>query len=456
MTYDDDPDLERRLRRIAQPPEPPVPGSVFRYANEVTIRRRGSQMGPSSNWLPRRGLVIGLASAAAVLALVVGITAILVSSNNGNVAGGPTPRPTGSTTVGPSATPQITLPSQTFSVGPLPADFVTEGSDATEAWTRVSFGAAPTAMNEWAKMPQRWNGGWMAWQTPADVVNPVITWLSADGHNWHATVAPGQPFASATGLVAYSEDRAWTSPDGIVWTSHDVVGTMPVQCHSCVGGPAGIAASLDDGTVIYSHDGVSWAPVTLAGLPEGTKGTSLEWSGSRFVAVVSVTSVSNEVQTLSYVSPNGAVWTGRPLSGLFAGRAVSEVVADEGAILIHFANPNGSTDLWARSADGGSWQEATEVEALKSSDVFDTTIASNGDRFLATLTSKSLDWTMQTSTDGVTWTPLGGRSATPGVLFPRLMPHGIYLAYQWACADTQSGGWCTTMPPSGPQYGPAQ
>jgi hypothetical protein len=82
MTYHDDPDLERRLRRIAEEPEPPVPGSVFRYADEVTTRKRGFQMSISSGSRPRRGLVVGLTSVAAVLVIAAGFTFVLRNADN--------------------------------------------------------------------------------------------------------------------------------------------------------------------------------------------------------------------------------------------------------------------------------------------------------------------------------------------------------------------------------------
>ncbi len=115
MTYHDDPDLERRLRRIAEGPEPPVPGSVLRYAEKVTSRKRGFQMRLFSNSRPRLGLVVGLASAAAILAVVGGFTFVL--SNANNAAGSPTASQSAPATESPSASPS---PSPTVTASPAP------------------------------------------------------------------------------------------------------------------------------------------------------------------------------------------------------------------------------------------------------------------------------------------------------------------------------------------------
>jgi hypothetical protein len=103
MTYHNDPDLERRLRRIAESPEPPVPGSVLRYASEITSRKRGFHMF-SSVPRPRRGLVLGLASVAAVLVLATGFSFVLRNAQNG-VAGSPTASRSAPATPSPSASP---------------------------------------------------------------------------------------------------------------------------------------------------------------------------------------------------------------------------------------------------------------------------------------------------------------------------------------------------------------
>ena len=88
MTFHDDPDLERRLRHIAEAPQPPVPGSVFEYAGEVTREKRGSKVRFSLGSPFGRGparLASGLAIAAAMqlpsLNARVGQTAGLFSGN---------------------------------------------------------------------------------------------------------------------------------------------------------------------------------------------------------------------------------------------------------------------------------------------------------------------------------------------------------------------------------------
>jgi hypothetical protein len=116
-TYDEpDFDLERRLRRIAEAPEPAVPGSVFRHAAEVTARQRGFQVLRSSRSGPRRSLLVGFASVAAVLVLAAGFTLVLRNPNN--VAGSPTP--SGSAPASPSSSAS---PEETASPAPKSGDF---------------------------------------------------------------------------------------------------------------------------------------------------------------------------------------------------------------------------------------------------------------------------------------------------------------------------------------------
>ena len=135
-----------------------------------------------------------------------------------------------------------------------------------------------------------------------------------------------------------------------------------------------------------------------------------------------------------------------------------------GGVLVEVLDASEATSGWLWSADGTNWQTATGVQALMSSPgvrqpipgLSPVTLTSNGERFLAAIYKEKGPWTMAISKDGVTWTALAGQTASPGVLDPRLMPHGVFLQFRWFCADGRDYGYCSSPPPGGAEYGAAR
>jgi hypothetical protein len=478
MTYHDDPDLERRLRRIAESPEPPVPGSVFHYANEVTTKMRGSSMTARFAFFSKSRTVV-LAGAIGALVVAVAVAGLIISTRSQNVASKPTPTASvpatspspSSATASPLASPSLesTPVSQVFTAeGTPPEDIVTEGADPAAAWSEASFGSAPAGMASWGGMPERWSGGWVTsglsvqgYDTGEN--NPL--WLSTDGRTWHVQVGPprlivgpGGPFSAGPGgLWAYSETTAWSSPDGSHWTAHPVELPNGGSVYMPVGNPAGLlATTIESLDLLFSPDGVTWQRVALP-LAGPIASEMWAWTGTRFLAVVEVELTGGDYQVAAFTSADGRTWSdGVSLPSGSSTHIVGLFVADAG-IVATFTQP-GSTQgvrtLW--SADGSTWQVDAQVEAFRArADNRELTLESNGERFLATV-SLPAGWELWTSFDGLTWTRLQAAIANEQILLPELAPRGIFLGPGGACWATQQGGGCTSYPPDFPYYGPAK
>ena len=404
MKYQDDPDLERRLRNISASPEPPVPGSVFSYAGEVTTRKKDPRM-PILRFASRRRL-LGLGGVAIALVMAVSVGDLLLSVRHSNPAAGPT----------------------TFSGSqPLPADFELGGLGPTDAWTAITFRDAPAAAKNWNSAPRAWAGGWFATANADEPSDPGILWLSKDGHLWHAVWGPHRVFPGLEGLVAFQDGYTWRSKDGISWRTRRSQPSDPYTpddpWEAVDGGTPGLLMPTAVG-IKFSSDGVNWSKVALPGVIGDPIGGRFAWTGSHFVICGA---------DASFTSADGRTWQRHPYPE--AGWQTTELYATGSGMLAVLFSTDPAKDpghqdpryLW--SAEGASWESA-DLPAHSSI----PGIVSNGSRLLIDVNTGPIgngkpDPSYETSLDGKTWVPLSLTPSGIGVsnYSPVLAPDGICL-----------------------------
>jgi hypothetical protein len=232
MSFQDDSELEARLRRVAAGPAPDVPASLREHLVDVTAGREGRIVGgvalspvrPAGRGWSGRRRVWALASLAAVLVIAVSAAGLLVGTR------------------GPQAA--ATLPLRT-DVGQgewtgLEWHDITataQGISSTEQWY---VGGNPLVA---------WRGGF------AMLGGDMNVWLSKDGLTWtraagaprYAGMVAVGPYLLAWGATtdasgAFTGSGLWRTVDGVTWTS--------VSMPSAVT-PVGLAGS-SSGAVIWS------------------------------------------------------------------------------------------------------------------------------------------------------------------------------------------------------------
>jgi hypothetical protein len=480
MTYHDDPDLERRLRRIAEAPEPPVPGSVFRYANEVTTRERGFHM-LTSVPRPRPGLVVGLASVAVVLTLVAAFSLALRSSQTG----GPSVEPSASASA-PAATPSESPASSGTPGATLrPIDFETPGVAAD--WAGFSWSGQPapspllvdeTLSGGGVTQVLRWKGGYAATGsiTSGGETRPSSgLWTSADGQKWTAVTGIDAPavFVSAApfGLLAIGTNSyplessaavsTWTSSDGLTWSK---AGTpnLPGTVVSLAGTDKAIVATVmietgadkkakDTYQILYSTDGLNWTPETVSQVLASAEGGGglpphVQANDGHFFLMGSGI-VDGEAVDEMWLSDDGKTWT-KSAGGY-------ELYADyidfgrDGMVLHTTVVAAPGANLQAYSTDGGAtWHDDKSYGPLGQAVCEgpcgtgpDGVIGSNGTVFVAVEGGGNRAWL---SYDGHTWsaiswaggdpTPAEGTGAGYGGWGFTVMPRGVLLQGTYGAA----------------------
>jgi hypothetical protein len=492
MTFHDDPDLERRLRRIAESPQPPVPGSVYRYASEVTSRKRGHQMRPSFN-LFSKGRVPAFAGLAAALVIAVAVAGVLISVRNGSVGNEPTSSPSASatSTVEPVATPtESPTPAGTPAPTMNATGFTTTG--VTAGWTGFSWShlaaGSPTLVDNMALgsgvgQVLRWRGGYVATGSVSmhGFMSPSLgLWTSPDGKTWTPVTSIDAPAVLVSiapgGLVAIGLDpagpstpgSAWTSSDGLTW--HDAgASNLPGALLSIAGTDSGIVATVvvstgtgkqatETALIEFSTDGVNWTPETVGNLNTGAYGfgapTHVQTGNGRFFLMGTVgplglaarggvlaASLTGEEET--WWSDDGRTWTRS--GGEYSWSADYIDFGRDGLLLHTNANAVPGAQGLAWSGDGGkTWQTYDTFGPLGTASCQgecatgpDGLIASNGSAFLAVKNGGQKAWL---SYDGHTWTPIPWAGPDPqyaaygGYGGAVVMPRGVLLAGQYGAA----------------------
>ena len=411
MTFD--PDLERRLHRIAEPPEQPVPQSLYRLASEVMVRdtsaARRSRFQVRSQGGRRFAAVVGIA-AALLLVAVAGFGLIALRQNT--VTGSPSPSlasPSSSTSPSGPATPSG---SPAPSVSPRPTGTFAPPAAGAE-WGGLTWAPPVTPDLPWGHPP----GDLVAWQgrqigidfvsRAGPLLGDVVVAGSTDLVHW-ATLAAGPgsglpvggglPWlvAGPTQLVAlgFTQSAACpsdpinapmecltgisTSADGANWKPvTDFAAFHGLSVYAVVGGPKGLVAVGSSGwekpVIWYSATGSSWQRVDL---PDSTfAGAHLGQVAAvpgGFVATGSTggTNHSGDVAFLgdwgeragAWWSPDGKTWTRASVELPKAGGVdLGRVYATSKGMVAVGWNSRGDhpvAEAWS-SSDGRSWHMLT-------------------------------------------------------------------------------------------------
>jgi hypothetical protein len=349
----DDPDLERRLRRIAEDPEPPMPGRLYWFvarvpgdaaagASEAGVGRDSVRPMPRRRWPRKRSRVIAVVGVAAVVVAVIAAGTLRHD-------------------VGPVSTPRGPLPSApSLQWTGLNWHDVTSKADGLFAGgpAAVSFGGVVS-----------WSGGLVALASDG-------VWTSKDGQSWkHVAGSPtlsmlgevggkliGLGFVPSTAcpigaLPAGGCSQfggAWTSDDAVTWRSVSVpfdgsviasLATHPngaiVVTYPAMAPPNSMAFFQGPATIYATVDGASWSRATVPDdLANSIGGLSVSTFGKGYLVSGLVADPGGSDQTTDslgimttvsvrhWSSPDGLTWSlfephpaDQPLWGqIYAGR----------------------------------------------------------------------------------------------------------------------------------------
>jgi hypothetical protein len=310
MNHDDeldrDFDLESRLHRISQDPEPQVSGRVSRYVQGVVSGAEDSHRparaklrplaGPRLSRMPRLVAVTGLA-AALVLAIA---GTLLITTHRPNA---------------PAATPKY--------------------SDLWSAleWHDITATAFPALSQPGSEGIG--SGAVVAWKGSLFADTREALWSSTDGQTWH-------PVAGAPALTGLLSTGSWLM--GTTWVDMTCPTSVEGQTCSMAGG------------VSYSTDGSSW------------KQASVPWSGRAIIGSAAANSAAvvlvseNPSQGLSdptsvttpYASHDGATWAKATLPADMAGATMATVTSTRAGFVVSgfVADPAGNVEWGGANASG--------------------------------------------------------------------------------------------------------
>lgn len=331
MTFNDDPDLETRLRRIASDPGPDVPASVYRHLDEVA-HGNGTRSINGVRLSPVRRLGGGrsglrhagaMAALAAVLVIAVSGAALLVATRG------------------------------------------------------------PQASSTWTLRPDAGQGEWtgLEWHDITATTGGVFTepWSSSNG------VGTGEVVQWRGGFAVLGGDgNLWLSKDGLAWKPAAGAPFVSYPWIAAIGGDLLIAGQANEGSgfgLWLTTDAVTWARVTA---PLDVTSFSGRAGSSPGVVIVTTTPDSGDPAgpSVTYFSADASTWTQATLpADLAAARNVTVWPFGRGFVARGLvSDPNGSTTYssgagderhyseraWI-SHDGLSW--ATYNPAIPSSEV---------------------------------------------------------------------------------------
>ncbi len=497
MTFHEDPDLERRIRSIADSPQPPVPGSVLRYAGEVTHQKRGFKMRFSPGGSLGRGPVhlASVLGVAATLVVAVALAGVLISershqtgpsgSNSPSTSASGSMKPTSSASaVVATQTPHVSIPAGTPRPTLTNVGFETPGVASGWQgfpWTTLAANspmiANPDLAGSGVREVLNWQGGYAATGSSSGNAASAGLWLSPDGQTWTpVNIGLTEPTVMVAvapiGLVVIGVDASgtpqsvWTTSDGRNWNGSTGVSNLPGSLVSIAGTSTGIVATVavTTGTgkfaptnyfVEYSTDGEHWSPETIQpGLSWNANAPApmVQSNSGRFFLLGSTTTPLAQVggtgivfassTSPSYVwwSDNGRTWT-RSGGSFQAAPQLIDFGRDGMLLETSWNAVPGGTEL-ARSTDGGkTWSPDAKFGPLgpatctvQCSTGPDGVIGANGTYFVAVKNGGKQAWT---SLDGAVWTPIawaGPDPATVGLGSFVVLPRGVLVGDVYGAA----------------------
>jgi hypothetical protein len=307
MNHDDeldhDPDLESRLRRISQDPEPQVSGRVHRYVQSVASGAEDSY-GPARSKLrplagPRllrmRKLVAITGLAAALVLAIAGTLLITTLRSNG-----------------PAATPR------------------SAGMWSALEWHDITSTAFPASSQPGSEGIG--SGAVVAWKGSL-LANPQGNlWSSTDGQTW-------RQLGNVPSVINLLATKDWLLGIGLTRTP-------------CIGSSPGICQ--DAGAIWYSADGVAWKKAQVPFTGDLVVGDAANNTGAVVLASPKDTSDPWSSPTTPYASSDGATWTKATVPADMAGAIMANVTSTRAGFVISgfVADPAGNVEWGVTNASG--------------------------------------------------------------------------------------------------------
>jgi hypothetical protein len=424
MTYDDDLDLERRLRRIAEDPEPAVPGSLYRRLDRI------GELAAVEDVRPTASISIGVMPQVRTpgrlhLKVMAGIAAALVVA----VAGG------------------VLLAAQRYS-GPVAASRpASTPVPAKDLWTGLEWhDITATSGGLFSKDPWETSigsGTVVAWSGGLAATTGSGVWTSTDGRAWREVSGPqylpylgalgdqligfAQPVASCEETAAgpcLTSSRIWTSTNGVDWTSSLLPFSGSVISLTTSSGSAVIcvlaptSADVTDPKLLYvTTDGINWRE---ASTPDDMS-KSLDLRVVRIPAgymALGEAKLGDQSTVEYWASGDGMSWS-RISPGLPNGQTL-----DTGVYL----GLLGSDSLGLHSADGVSWTSDQDQAPLWTSGSFPFQTLADGRHILV---ADGWNTTFSVSLGDGHWRTLdqgGDIGSLPGGGQAWLLPEGVLYA----------------------------
>ncbi len=291
--------------------------------------------------------------------------------------------------------------------------------------------AGPNGFLAWGSEPRR-----------SDEPERPVLLASSDGRVWQRTSLPAEAAANIRGAAwgssgwilvtaTWSETEAgtlsdagtfWQSADGLSWTQlppFDHPGVVPSGLEASTTGYLMTVVDSRSGgwyDTYFSVDGQAWRP---SGFPVSASSEHVSGWGVNAVPSGFVLWVTDATATRMFATSDGRGWlsTGASLPGSANDAPHVAVVGDRVvAVLTDYAT--GAQSLWRATLPGPtlSWTRQTLAEATLASTAL-TALVSNGSTLLLSGYDRSgVPARLWRSTDGATWSEVGGDARFGGVM----------------------------------------
>ena len=279
-----------------------------------------------------------------------------------------------------------------------------------QTWT-----ARVSALNDNFDKVAYLNGNWIVMGGSGTGEN-LLT--SPDGITWTARTAGTAiynyaAYGAGVYVVVGASGAVYSSPDLVTWTSR----SAGANTFNDVIFANGVFVAVGDSNSVYSSsDGITWTLRTATG-----SFSRIIYANGLFVVVGGAGAI--------FTSPDGITWTSRTSN---TSRSLFDIVWN-GSLFVAVGGGGGTPSQdFVRSSDGVTWTLAFK---LFSSTALPLSVSWNGARFIVT---NSVDGSITTSTDAVTWQKYG--SAFSGAILYSAYLGGKMIAVRSGCIQTSATG----------------